>query len=764
MSKCQYQYIGKSIPRIDAFDKVTGKAKFVGDIKMPGMLYGKILRSTIAHGLIKNINTDKAKELPGVKTVITYKDVPQNPYTCCGHPYPEDTPLDCLILGPKVRYVGDPVAAVAADTPEIAEKALDLIEVEYEELPAYFTPEESLKPEAVEIHEGTKNILGDTKYEIGNVDKAFAESKYVFEDEFHTPIVTHSPIENHVSLVYIDTDGRLIVHSANQSPFILRRILGVAFNIPIGRVRVIKTYVGGGFGGKQEPIYEPINAALAYASGKPVLLELTREEDIGATRTRHSMYIKLKTGVTAEGKITAREIKIISNNGAYSSHGHNVVLNISSQFGPLYPTPNMRYSAITAYTNIPIAGAMRGYGIPELGFTMESHVDNIARKLNMDPIVFRQKNLCKVGDCDEITHIKINSCGLPEIIKEGKKRTNWDEKIESFKKFNLESKNGKRKGIGMACFSYAQSTFPFNVELSGARVMMNEDCSATLFLGCAEIGQGTDTVMKQIAAEALGIPIEWIVVNAVDTDVSPFDPGAYASRQTYVSGMAVKKAALECKKDIIKAAGKKLKCGTENLDTCNGWIIKKDSGEKLIKMPEVTMSAFYDHREGITISHDAYFCPVCNALTFGATFVEVEVDTSTGKVDVKNMVSVMDSGKIINPQLAEGQVIGGNVMSFGYGLTEQLLIDDKTGGVLNPNLLDYKIPTMADVPPIDVTFIETDEPSSAYGNKSLGEPPNIAPAPAIRNAVLNATGVMINQNPLTPERVLMKILESKHLK
>jgi xanthine dehydrogenase molybdenum-binding subunit len=752
----QNQCVGKSIHRIDAFDKVTGQAKYVGDLTMPGMLYGKILRSPIAHGIIKKIDTSKAKALLGVRAVITYLDVPQIPFTVCGHPYPDDTPRDSRILDMKVRYVGDAVAAVAADTIELAELALSLIEVEFQELPAYFTCEDALQADAVEIHKGSNNLTGDTSYNIGDVDKAFAEADYVVEDEFQTPIVTHSPIENHVSLVYLESDGRLVVHFATQAPHILRRQLSVAFGLPIGKVQVKKSFVGGGFGGKQEAVQEPINAALALAAKKPVRLELTREEVIATTRTRHAMVVKWKTGVTKEGQILGREIQIIANTGAYSSHGHNVCLNMASQFAPLYPTPNLRFSGKTVYTNILVAGAMRGYGIPQLNFTMEAHLDNIAHKLDLDPIDFRSKNLCKEGDCDAVTNIKINTCGLSEAIEEGKQKIYWEEK---------RSQPGedirKKRGLGMACFSYAQSTYPHNVELSGARVMLNEDCTATLFLGCAEIGQGTDTVMKQIAAESLGIPFEWIKVIAVDTDICPFDVGAYASRQTYVSGMAVKKAALAYKKDLLEVASRILSWDVEKLDTRNGWVIAKITGKRLVEMKEVAMGAVYSFKSPMTISHDAYFSPVCNALTFGVTFAEVSVDTTTGKVEVVKLVSVTDCGKLINPPLAEGQVIGGNIMSFGYGVMEQVLVDPKTGKVLNDNLLDYKIPTMADIPKIEAYFIETDEPSSAFGNKSLGEPPNIAPAPAIRNAVLNAVGIEINQLPLTPQRVLSQIKQAE---
>lgn len=751
-----YHYIGNSIPRIDSLPKVTGAAKFVGDLKIPGMLYGKVLRSPYAHAIIKNIDTGRARELPGVITVLTYKDVPQNQYTSTGHPHPDDTPRDMRILDQKVRYVGDAVAAVAAETPEAARKALELIEVEYEVLPAVFTPEEALTGEAPEIHHGTKNITGQNCYEIGDVHAGFTMSDLIIEDEFKTPVVTHCPIENHISIAYPEYDGRLTVHSSSQSPHILRRILGVALGMPIGKIRVIKTLVGGGFGGKQDIVQEPLNAALALASGKPVLLEYTREEEMSACRTRHSMQIKLKTGVSKEGKILAREMKVLSNGGAYSSHGHSVCLNIGSQFSPLYPTPNLRYQATTVYTNILVAGAMRGYGIPQLNFAIESHLDNIATKLNLDPIEFRLKNLCQTGDYDQYTGIAINSCGIQEMIEQGKWRTRWDEKRAC-----TDHHGKKKKGIGMACFSYVQSTYPHQVELSGARIMLNEDGSASLFLGAADIGQGSDTVFAQMAAEVLGIPIDTIKVISADTDICPFDLGAYASRQTYVTGMAVKKAATACKNDILHVAAKLLNRSPDGMETCAGFVVDKESQEKLLNISEVTMNAFYDLKNPVTITHDAYFTPECNALSFGVTFAEVEVDQATGEIEVINLLCLHDSGKIINPQMAEGQVHGGASMSFGYGIMEQLLIDQQTGRVINNNLLDYKLPTIMDVPPIEAVFIETNEPSSAFGNKSLGEPPNLSPASAIRNAVLQATGIGFNEIPMTPERVLKKLRESQ---
>ncbi|ATW24849.1 xanthine dehydrogenase subunit XdhA [Candidatus Formimonas warabiya] len=746
------QYIGKSVPRIDAIPKVMGKAKYIGDIKMPGMLYGKILWSSVAHAYIKKIDTSKAKNFPGIKAVITWEDVPRILYCSAGHPYPDDSPQDMYILDKKVRYVGDPVAAVAAESREIAEEAIRLIEVEYEELPAILSPEDALDEHAPEIHEGTKNICGENISQFGDVAKGFEDSNYVFEDEFRTPIVQHCPIENHVSLVYLEDDGRYTVHSATQVPFHLRRILSQALNIPIRKIKVIKTYVGGGFGGKEDVCQEPINVVLTQKTGKPVLLEYTREEEFVSTRTRHSTIIKLKTGVTKEGKILARQMDVLSNTGAYAGHGHGIVYSMSSHFPTLYPAPNTLFKGKSVYTNMPVASAMRSYGISQLNFATEAHMENIAGRLGIDPLEFRRKNLISPDFKCPNEYFIVNSYGLGTCLEKGEKLSNWKTKRNR----EHDDSSVTKKGLGMACFSYQSHTYPAVHELSGARIKLNEDGSATLFLGSAEVGQGNDTAMAQIAAETLGISIDTINVIAVDTDICPFDNGAYGSRQLFVGGMAVKKAAIKCKEALLGYAAKMLNKSPESLDTREGFILGEND-EKLLSVRKAAMKAYYDHKHPITICFEEYFSPNCNPLTFGAVFAEVEVDTGTGKVEVEKIWALHDSGKIINPLLAEGQVHGGIFMGLGYGVSEQLLIDQKTGRTLNGNLLDYKLPTMLDMPPVDVTFIETEEPTTAYGNKSLGEPPCISVAPAIRNAVLNAVGVEYNEIPLTPERVLMKL-------
>lgn len=746
-----YKYIGKDVPRLDAVAKVTGKAKFVADFGMPGMLYAKVLRSPVAHANIKKIDTSRAEALPGVHGVITWENVPRNPYCTAGHPYPDSNPLDTYILDKKVRYVGDAVAAVAAETPEIAEEALKLIEVEYEELPAYFTPEAALAENAVEIHEGAKNISGQHDFCQGDVEAAFAQSDYVFEEEFRTPIVTHCALETHVTMCYVDERDRLVVYSSTQVPFNLRRILAQALGIGVGQIRIVKPHVGGGFGGKAEVCQEPICAVLALKTGRPVLLEYTREEEMVSTRTRHSTIIRLKTGVTKDGQMLAQTMKIISNTGAYAGHGHAVVYSIGSHFAVHYPVPNFAFEGISVYTNIPVASAMRSYGVSQLNFAMESHMDNIARKLNIDPLAFRRNNMLKPGQKDPMGYFSNNSYGLAQCLDKGEELSGWQEKRQS----GNNTSGKKKRGIGMACYSYETTAYSGAEEMSGARVRVNEDGSATLYIGTAELGQGNDTIMAQIVAEELSIDIRDVHVVAVDTDVCPYDIGAYASRQVYMGGMAVKQAAVKCRQKIVDFAAWLFHAYPKNLEVREGWIVDKLSNEKLISVKEAAWKAHYNMDNPMTIVGEAYYGAKCNPMSFGAVFAEVEVDTGTGKVEIVKLWSIHDAGKIINPQLAAGQVHGGVLMGLGFGLLEQLLIDPKTGRTLNGNLLDYKMATMMDTPPLEVAFVETSEPSSAYGNKSLGEPPCISVAPAIRNAVLDAVGVEFNEIPLTPERVLM---------
>jgi xanthine dehydrogenase molybdenum-binding subunit len=758
-----FDIVGKKTVRKDAVAKVTGKAKYADDFFERDMLVGKVLRSPYAHATVKNINTEKAKALPGVEAVITHKDLPKLKYATAGHPWSLDPGhrdvADRLMLTDKARFVGDAIAAVVAVDALTAEKALKLIDVEYEVLPFVLDPEKAMEPGAPSIHEERPdNILGRTCEEIGDINEDFEKADHVFEGVYETGIVQHCHLEIQTAYSYVDTDGRIVVVSSTQIPHIARRIVAQALGISWGKVRIIKPYIGGGFGNKQDVIIEPLTAAMSLAvDGRPVRYALTREECFIDTRTRHAIKFYVRTAVSKEGKMLSLHMKPISNNGAYASHGHTIVLSCGGKFRFLYDYSSMKYEPVTVYTNLPAAGAMRGYGCPQLFFALESHIDDIARELKLDPVEFRKQNLISLGKEDPHSCIVVRSFGLPECIEKGKQLIKWDEKLEKYK-----NQTGiKRRGLGMACFSYASGTYPHGFEVGGARIVMNQDGSVQLQVGATEIGQGSDTVLSQIAAEILGLPYDMVhIVAQQDTDITPFDFGSYASRQTFVSGAAVQKAAEEVRSKVLEIASGKSGLSVDELDIKNARIIEKTLGREICTLEDIAMESYYDLVDAAPITSDVTYNCRTNAIAFGVSFAEVEVDMETGKIEVVEIYNVHDSGVIINPLLAEGQVQGGVSMSLGLALSEQMLFDPRTGAPLNNNFLDYKLQTIMDTPDIGAAFVETPAPEGSLGQKSLGENTTISPAPAVRNAVLNATGVAINKVPMTPQRVFEKIKES----
>lgn len=756
-----YRVIGKEVRRVDAVNKVTGKANFTDDFFERDMLVGKVLRSPYAHAKIKNINVDKAKALEGVVAVLTYKDLPNIKYATAGHPYSLDPKhrdvADRTILTDKARHVGDSIAIVIAKNELIAEKAIKLIEVDYEVLPFVLDPEKAIEPGAPVIHdERPDNIISSVGQEFGNVEEDFKNADYIFEGVYETSIVQHCHLENHTAYAYMEND-RIVIVSSTQIPHIARRIVAEALGLPWGKVRVVKPYIGGGFGNKQEVIVEPMVAAMTLAvNGRPVRYTMTREEGFIATRTRHAMKFYLKTAVTKDHKLQAIHIKAISNNGAYASHGHSIIMSAISKFRPLYNFKSFKAEPKTVYTNLPSAGAMRGYGVPQIFFALESHLDDIARKLELDPIEFRMNNLIQAGHVDPISKLTVRTFGIPECIKVGKELIKWDEKKELYKNQTGE----KRRGLGMACFSYFSGTYPVCLEVAGCRIAMNQDGSVQLMLGATEIGQGADTVFTQMAAEAIGIPVEMVhIISTQDTDIAPFDTGAYASRQTYITGAAVKQAALEVKKQVLEIASKKTGLQIENLDIVDGKIIEVGLNRPICDISEIALEAFYDRIGSKPITSDTSVNIRTNAIAYGVSFAEVEVDMLTGQIEVLQVINVHDSGTIINPVLAEGQVHGGVSMSLGAALSEKLMFDEKTGAPLNNNLLDYKLQTIMDTPKIEAHFVELPDPTGSFGQKSLGENPTISPAPAVRNAVLDATGVAFNKIPMNPQSVFEKFKE-----
>lgn len=758
-----FEVVGKREIRKDAVAKVTGKAKYADDFFERDMLVGKVLRSPYAHALIKHIDVSRARALPGVEAVITHEDLPRIKYGTAGHPWSLEMDLrdveDRMILTDKVRYAGEAIAAVIAADALTAEKALKLIEVEYEVLPFVLEPEKAILPGAPAIHEERPdNIISSFGEKIGDIERDFENADRVFEGVYETSIVQHCHLETQSAYAYVDSDDRLVIVSSTQIPHIVRRVVGQSLGISWGKIRVIKPYIGGGFGNKQDVIIEPLTAAMSLAvKGRPVRYLLTREECFIDTRTRHAMKFYLKTAVSKEGKLLGIRIRLFSNNGAYASHGHTVAMSAGSKFRLLYNFNSIKYEPVTVYTNLPAAGAMRAYGCPQIFYALESHMEDIAREMNIDSIEFRKQNLVNIGSVDSLSGIVVRSFGLNECIEKGKKLINWDEKLKKYQ----NQKGIKRRGLGMACFSYATGTYPHGLEIAGARIVVNQDGSIQLQVGATEIGQGSDTVLSQIAAEVLGISLDMVhIVSQQDTDVTPFDTGAYASRQTFVAGAAVKKAAEEVRQKVLLMAAKKVGLNIDELDIKNARIIERKLDREICTLEEIAMESYYDRINAAPITSDVSANVRTNAMAYGVTFAEVEVDMETGRIEVIEIYNVHDSGVIINPLLAEGQVHGGVSMGLGYALSEQLLFDSKTGRPLNNNFLDYKLQTIMDTPVIGADFVQIPDPAGSVGQKSLGENTTITPAPAIRNAVLNATGLAFNKLPLTPQVVFEKMKEN----
>ncbi len=746
--------VGKSPVRKDAVAKVTGKARYTDDFIMPGMLHAKYVRSPVGHGIVKSLDAKEALALPGVEAVFTYEDVPDIVYATAGHPFSLEVDhqdvADRKLLTKHVRYHGDEVAIVVARDPLTAEEAARKVKVEYEEFPVCVTHEAALAHDAPKIHAGG-NVIKSHSFEVGgNLDQALSESDVVVEGEFKTPVVQHCHMENHTAYAYMDDHEHIVVVSSTQIPHICRRIVGEALGISWGRVRVIKPYIGGGFGNKQDVVLEPMAAFLTMKmDGAPVKLELNREECLVSTRTRHSTKSRCRIGATRDGALKGIDLDLVSNTGAYASHGHSIPSAGGAKSVNLYPRNVVKYSALTHYANIPSAGAMRAYGSPQVIFAIESAMEDAARAIGMDSVDFRIRNVAREQDVNPLSQKKISSAGICECLEKGRKMIGWDEKRKQY----ADQTGDVRRGLGVACFSYGSGTYPVCVEIAGCRLILNQDGSVHMQLGATEIGQGSDTAFAQMAAETLGVDYDKIhVVSTQDTDVSPFDTGAYASRQSYVVAPAIRKAALELKRKILGHVREMTGKAAEGMTIAGGKIVNQNRPERVVlDLAEVAIDAYYHKQRGGQLTADVSHKTRTNAPSYGCTFVDLEVDVPMCKVKINQIINVHDAGVIIHPLLAEGQVHGGMGMAVGMALFEELLIDPKSGWVHNSNLLDYKIPTFVDIPNLECAFVETVEPTSAYGHKSLGEPPIISPAPAIRNAILDATGVAVNEAPMTPK-------------
>jgi|LDZU01.1.fsa_nt_gi putative selenate reductase molybdopterin-binding subunit len=754
--------INKAEKKVDAVKLVSGKPAFADDFRPKGMLFGALLTSNVAHARIRSINTEKAKALPGVRAVLTYQDVPRVKYASGGQSYPQPLPYDQVSLDNKVRHVGDRVAVVAADTQEIADKALQLIEVDYELLDAVVDPREALKDGAPVIHDeddtegiydAKHNIVYHIEAENGDPDKMFAEADQVFSGEFRTPKQQHAQLEPHICITYFDPDNRLIVLSSTQVPFHVRRIISPLIDIPIKNIRVIKPRIGGGFGGKQEILLEDLCALLTKKTRKPVRLEYTRRQEFTSGRTRHQHYIHYKIGVKGE-TVTAVELKLLADTGAYGTHGLTTSMVGGFKGLTLYNAPNSRFICDVMYTNTPPAGAYRGYGTMQELFALEVLMEEIAEKLGLDVVEFKRKNWLKLGEPMHMAKKlgegregfdqSMATSALTQCVDIGLKATRYYEKRALYKK-----QDGKiRRGIGMSIAIHGSGIA--GLDMAAATLKMNDDGSFNLLIGATDIGTGSDTILAQIAAEELGVKVDDIIVYSSDTDFTPFDKGAYASSTTYISGGAVLKAAKNVKAQIQNHAAKMMGgVNPEDLVLKFNHVIAPD--ESSLSLEEIALSSLHQmnqHQIMATESHRSYVSPPPTA----AQFVEVAVDTSTGEIKVERLLMVVDCGRVINPLTAAGQVEGGMAQALGFVHCEDTYIDEK-GQILNPQFKTYHTYLANEMPPTDVIFVQTDEPSGPFGAKSVAEISIDGVAPALVNAVHNAVGVWLHHLPLTPEKV-----------
>ena len=772
------QVVGKAETKVDALKLVKGNPAFVDDIDMRDLLYAALLTSPHAHARIIDIDDSAARALPGVRAVIHYKNIQRVRYASGGQSYPNPPPYDQVSFDNKVRHVGDRVAAVAADTLEIARTALDLINVSYEVLPAVFDENEAIKPGAPVIHDeegmedahdASRNISHFLHAEVGDVEQGFEESHQVFEQEFYVHQVQQVPIEPHICIGYWDSDERLVLRSSTQVPFHARRMVAPLLDLPVKRIRVIKPRIGGGFGAKQEMLIEDIVGHLVIATGKPIKFELTREQEFMSSRTRHPQTIRYKTGVDEDGKLVSQTMHVVGNTGAYATHGLTVQTVTGLRGLSSYNSPNKRFECTVAYTNIPVPGAYRGYGAPQALFALESHMADIAQELGMDEIEFKRLNWVNVGDPldiapqlgegdvdpNEIPIPVIQSSGLEECVLQGMQAIQWDRRNDpAWRQPN--DRPHIRRGIGFAMCMHG-TAIP-GLDMGGASIKINDDGSFNVLVGATDLGTGSDTVLGQIAAEVLGVPLEDIIVYSSDTDMTPFDTGAYASSTTYISGTAVKRAAEQVCMQIKERAA--LLLDVDDLSRIrleNRQAITPDG--RSVSMEKIALHSLHQDQQRQIMATASFVSPD-SPPPFAAQFAEIELDIETGQVTVTKLVMAVDCGVAINPITSSGQIEGGMTQALGYGHCEEMAYD-ADGRMVNPELGAYKIYQADEMPATEVILVQTMEPTGPFGAKAVAEIPKDGVAPALRSALVNAAGVHINRIPFTPERVWQALQEKE---
>ena len=757
----KYSVIGKSVPKIDGRVKVTGQAKYTGDLRFPNMLVGKILTSPHAHARILSIDTSEAEKLPGVKAVITHKDVPSLKYGIS--PARWDENIFCI---DKVRFVGDKVAAVAALDEDTVYKALKLIKVEYEILPAVFDPIEALKEGAPQIHDEYRgNINTEIHQNFGNVEEAFAKAYLVRTDKFVGQRTYQCPIEPH-SAISMWEAGKLTIYASTQSPHYFQHYIAREFGLPMGDVRVIKTYVGGGFGGKLEPTgLEFAGAVLARITGRPVKMFYDRPDMFAHNRGRHRQIMEITSGVDKDGKILGVHANFIMDGGAYTSLGIASAYYAGAMLTLTYDFVNYKFDMVRAYTNLPACGAQRGHGAPQPRYALECHLDNIAVELGIDPVELRLRNARQPNTVTP-NDFKVNSCEMTACLEKARDLSAWNQK---------KGKLPQGRGIGVAVGSFVSGAgYPiYRTDLphSSAIIKVHPDgTAATLYVGATDIGQGSDTVLCQMAAEAMGYTYENMKIISADTETTPHDFGAYASRQTLMSGAAVKQAGEAVKRQILDMAGVLLDKNPGDLDCRDGIVFSKLEPEKTIPFSRVARDFFV--KKGPLVGLGSYTPPKLGgsfkgaavgtspAYSFAAQISEVEVNEETGVVKVIDVWDVHDCGMVINPALLHAQVHGALFMGMGESIWEEVQFDAK-GKIMNANMADYRMPTAMDMPRIHSDLVESCEPAGPWGVKEVGEGATIPTMGCFANAIFDAMGVRVNSLPLSYEKVWRAMKEKR---
>ena len=769
MNKESIHSVNISIPKIDGTGLVLGRPAYTEDLAPQDALVVRLLRSPHAHARILSIDTSAALQIEGMACILTWKDVKRIAYTRAGQGHPEPSPHDKFILDEYVRYVGDEVAIVAGRDLACVNRALSLIKVEYEVLPAVLDFEQAVDNPAVvhpesDIHEmfpigfePKRNIAAAYSMEVGNAAQVLEDCDVVVEGTWYTQAQNHVAMEAHTAFTYLDLHGRLNVVSSTQNPFHTRRLLGQALAMPLRNIRVQKPRIGGGFGTKQTIHVEPYAALVTLATGKPAKITLTRKEVFEATFTRHQMRLKVRLGAAKDGRLRAIDMQVLSNTGAYGEHALTVFMVGGSKTLPLYnKVEAVAYGGQVVYTNQVSAGAFRGYGAVQGNFALESAMDELAHRLGMSPIELRRRNMIGEGQTSEVFRIMgegsegvemtIESCKLEYCIQRGKELIRWDQEP-----LVRQVAPGRIRAKGMA-IAMQGSGIPL-IDMGSANLELQDDGFFKLHIGATDLGTGSDTILAQIAAEELGVPVEDIVVYASDTDHTPYDVGAYASSTTYVSGNAVLQAAQRMKQALREAVAETYKLRAESVQFRDGQFYD-EQGKVITSLKQFSFDTLYHNGASMkTIATTGSFSGEKSPPPYMAGFVEIELDTETGKIDVIEYVAVVDCGTTINPNLARIQVEGGLLQGIGMALCEDVQYSEG-GHLLTNSLLHYKVPGREDVGRLTVEFAESYEPSGPFGAKSVAEIGIDTPPAAIANALRNATGVRVYELPLTPPRVL----------